>query len=126
GEPRDPGGHHPGVDADMAGCRNLPAHAVEIAAEAWHVARERSVPAQRGRDRVDACCKWRIGLIGEAVIILDIVDAAACERNRQRGQRMRGQALRLERRARKRASLSADAPAESLDPRPRAFEYAAE
>src|SRR5262245_5210140 len=89
---------HHGFNAGIAGEADLRPHAIEIAGEARHVARQRAVPAQRGRDRLDARREWRIALVGEAVIILHIIDAAARETKRERSERMWRQPLRLERR----------------------------
>jgi len=64
----------------------------------WHGLRASvPVPAQRGCDGLGASRKRRIGLVGEAVVIVHIVDAPARESDRKRSQRMRRQALRLER-----------------------------
>ena len=84
--------------AGVARDRDLRAHGVEIAGDARHVVRRRA--AQRGRDRGDALRERRIGLVGEAVIVLDVVDAAVGEAARELGELRRRQALRLDARSR--------------------------
>ena len=86
----------------------LPALAVEIARQARYVARAPSArpvrPRDRRRDLFDPLREGRIVLIGEAVIVLDAIDAAKRETARQLAKLPGRHALRLERRASERAS----------------------
>ncbi len=76
---------------------NLPTHGVEIAVQVRHVARAPAGPAQRGCHRLDARRERGIGLVGEPVIVLDVVDAAVRKAGRQLPELLRRQPLRLER-----------------------------
>ena len=60
-------------------------------------------------NRLDPGRKRRIGLVGEAVVVLDVIDAALRKLARQRRELGRGQPLRLEGRAGERPRRRADA-----------------
>ena len=69
-----------GIDAGTTRRSDLRPHGIEVARQARHVTRRMRIRAVRGaqggRDGLHAGRKRRIGLVGEAVIVLDVVDAA--------------------------------------------------
>ena len=91
---------------------------VEVAGEAGHVVGA----ADGGGDRGDALGERRVGLVGEAVVVLDEVDAAAGEALGELGQPRRRQALRLQGGAGERAAEGAGAMAQAVDAVVRAAE----
>ena len=72
----------------------------------------RAAAAERRRDRLDARREGGIGLVGEAVIVLDVIDAAGRKAARQIAELCRRHALRLERRAGQSALACANAAAQ--------------
>ena len=97
---------------------DLAAHRVEIAGQAGHIARA----ADAAGDGGDALGERRVGLVRQAVVVLDEVDAAAGELLRQLRQPRRRHALRLQRRAGERTAERADAAAQAVDAVARAAE----
>ena len=106
GEAGDHRRHHDGIDAGGARQRDLRPHGIEIARQARHIAG--GAAAQRRRNGFDPGREPRIGLVGEAMIVLDVVDAALRKAPRQRGELVGGKALRLEGRAGERARRRPD------------------
>ncbi len=105
------------VDAHVDRAGDLPLHAGEIAGEARRISRRRAVPP----DRAETCGNGlhpfrerRIGLIGQAMIVLDVVDASLCKTGGKIGERGRRQSLRLERRAGQRAMRRSRSLSQSL------------
>src|SRR6516165_9957013 len=111
---------HDGVDADVPSERDVGAHGVEIAREARHVARRPAAglrdASQRGCDRFEARRERRIGLVGEPMVVLDVIDAALRKILRELGEPCRRQALRLERRAGQSPRRRADPPPQLIEP----------
>ncbi len=66
-------------------------------------------------DRLDARGERRIGLVGEPVVVLDVVDAALREARRQHREPPRRQALRLERRGGHRPRAGGDPPPQARE-----------
>ena len=70
-----------------AGGGDLPAHGVEIAREARHIAHRRAARRRCVRSAAATAStrarERRIGLVGEAMVVLDVVDAAARETQRE-------------------------------------------
>src|SRR5215204_4655703 len=71
--------------------------------------------AQASADRLDPCGERRIGLICEAVVVLDVVDTAAGEAFREVGEAIAGETLRLEGGARQRPGAGLRPPPQAVD-----------
>ena len=103
GHSHDHGGNHHGIDAGSGSDGDLPAHMVEIAGQARHIAR--GTPAwlpdrvQRLGDSFHARGERRIGLVRQPVIVLDVIDAPLREAGGQGCELGSRKPLRLERRA---------------------------
>src|SRR6185437_12047858 len=110
---------HHGVDAVVAGDGDLVAHEAVMAVQHRNIAGEPAC-ALRGATAGggvggDARGERRIALVGEAVVILDEIDAAERQCLRQRGEAGGRQPLRLDGDAGERARRRADAGAQAGD-----------
>ena len=103
GEPGDHRRQQHAIDPEVARQAGLPPHRVEVARQARHIARRMPGHLRGARDarRRRRARGRRTGviLVGQPVIVLDVIDAAAGEAFGQRAKPIRRQALRLQRRA---------------------------
>src|SRR5271163_2656011 len=122
----DQGSDHGAAEAGFGRDLELPPHRIEIARQARHImARLFAVGGDQSiGDRLDPCGDRRVGLVGKAVVVLDIVYAAFGEALCDRRELRQRQALWLQSRRGQGAALGADARSQAGKPVSRAAEIA--